>query len=60
MSLEHAQEVMQRAVFKSLRHEASTEEGIALAQADLLYDLIEEVRWLRNDLYMLRPSNTES
>jgi len=60
MSLEHAQEVMQRVVFKSLRHEASIEEGIALAQADLLYDLIEEVRWLRNDLYMLRPSNTES
>ncbi len=60
MSLEHAQEVMQRAVFKSLRHEASIEEGIALAQADLLYDLIEEIRWLRNDLYMMRPSNTES
>ncbi|MGZ4914824.1 MAG: hypothetical protein ACXV3T_07930 [Halobacteriota archaeon] len=60
MSLEHAQEVMQRVVFKSLRHETSTEEGIALAQADLLYDLIEEIRWLRNDLYMLRPSNTES
>ncbi len=59
MSLEHAQDVMQRAIFKSLRHEATLEEGIAVAQVDLLYDLIEEVRQLRNDLYLLRPETTE-
>ncbi len=59
MSLDHAQEVMQRAFFKSLRHEATLAESIALAQVDLLYDLVEEVRMLRNDLYLLRPETTE-
>ncbi len=55
MSLEHAQEIMEKAFFKTLRHEATIEENLSLAQVDLLYDLIEEVRWLRNDLYMLKP-----
>ncbi len=58
MSLEHAQEVMQRAIFKSLRHEATLDEGVALAQVDLLYDIVEELRMLRNDLYLLRPDTT--
>lgn len=60
MSLEHAQDVMQRAFLKAPRHEATVEESFALAQVDLLYDLIEEVRWLRNDLYMLQPDNIKA
>ncbi len=60
MSLENAQEVMQRAFIHTLRRGTSSiEESLALAQVDLLYDLIEEVRWLRNDLYMLKPNNKE-
>ncbi len=60
MSLENAQEIMQRAFISTLRHGTSSiEESLALAQIDLLYDLIEEVRWLRNDLYMLNPNKTE-
>ncbi len=51
---------MERAFFKSLRHEATLDESLALAQIDLLYDLIEEVRQLRNDLYLLQSDNAVS
>ncbi len=60
MSFDHAQQVMERAFFKSLRHEATLDESLALAQIDLLYDLIEEIRQLRNDLYLLQSDNAVS
>ncbi|MGZ7179912.1 MAG: hypothetical protein ACXVIB_03775 [Halobacteriota archaeon] len=52
MGLEHAQHIRrEQSVAVKASRAFSAEARVSLLVADLIIDLIEEVRWLRTDLY---------
>ncbi|MGZ4936689.1 MAG: hypothetical protein ACXV4C_09110 [Halobacteriota archaeon] len=57
MGLEHAHEIMNGREISILRRsDRSSETRLAMLQAELVFDLIEEIRWLRNDLNNLNQN----